>query len=107
MKQIVLTILFIGLLQISFAQNKFQYAIIESTERQGLLISLDGKEKQTIEIDKDELKSIGLHNHLILQIKKMEDEGWELFDTHVLAQTYNGNYMGAYWIYILRKKRDE
>ncbi len=90
---------FFGLLTGLQAQDKYKYAFMEAPSNpNSFIISIDGTELKTIEINKPELKSVGAYNLMIREVKIMEADGWELLDTHVIpiasstGQTFYYNF---------------
>ncbi len=65
------------------ARQKYDYAVISIKIRE-LFVAINGEEFKQIEVSKDEFQ----HNYFdpnpaLTQVNKMEEEGWELFDTEV------------------------
>ena len=106
-KQIRTTLLtglfFFGLLTGLQAQDKYAYTFIEVAGNV-IQISIDGKEKKEIEINKDDKKNLGYFNLAIREIKIMENEGWELFNTIIIPLDANGTTTDINYVYQLRKK---
>lgn len=87
------------------AQDKYHHAILEghSFLPRAFMISIDGTETKLIDVDKTELKTLGVTNLVIREIKKMEEDGWELLQTHLLVEptTSASGYM---FLYHFRKR---
>lgn len=70
------------------AQQKYSYAMMEAANSPMLMksisVSIDGSEVKNIDVPKGEIFSVGVYNIMIREVKKMEADGWELLDTHVV-----------------------
>ena len=82
-----------------FAQQKYEYASIAFSINTPKLSITDDKGYNVIEFSKDDRKSVWDMAPVFRQIKKMEDEGWELYDTQVSGEA------GQNLVFFLRKKR--
>lgn len=89
---------FFGLLTGLQAQDKYEFATITFfIPNKELGISINGTEYKNIPVSKDEVKSNWDTNAALKQVNKMQDEGWELFDT----ETVGANFI---YVFYLRKK---
>ena len=104
----LLTTLLFGLLTSLQAQDKYKYAFLDaSTKPKEFVISIDGNELKSIEIDKSELKTVGVQNLMIRAIKRMEADGWELFDTEIVPITNSSGTVFFDFVFQFRKKITE
>ena len=102
MKQLKTTLLAFALLftvNTLMAQEKYEYAIISMKHRE-LYIALDGKELLKVEVAKEDVKhSYFDPNPVLVQVNKMEDEGWEVMESEVY---FAGSLPG--YVFIMRRK---
>lgn len=81
------------------AQEKYDYAVISMKYRE-LFISINGEVFKEIPVDKNKIKNAYFDPNLALvEVNKMEEEGWELFDTEVY---FAGSATG--YAFIMRRK---
>lgn len=80
-KTTLLTVFFLfGLLTGIQAQDKYEFASVTQVGRIALDISIQGKAMESISLPKG-MQSYNEHQQLFDYISKMQDEGWEVFNT--------------------------
>ncbi len=106
--RILLLVIFIlvGPLTASQAQDKYDYAVITLNPYARIIgISINGTEFKEVKSQKDDLKDPKFDQPLmnpnlaLRELKKMTDEGWELFDTGT-----PGMGEAFFHVFYLRKK---
>jgi hypothetical protein len=98
-RTILLTgLFFFGLLTGLQAQDKYDYAVITfNPGLSKLFISVNNTDLKKIEVAKYDLKTLYFDMTPALnEVKKLNTEGWELFDTGTLASDF--------YLFHLRKK---
>ncbi|ABG59731.1 hypothetical protein [Cytophaga hutchinsonii] len=101
-KSILLTsILFLSILNNLQAQNKYDYAMVTYRFKDKIVeVDINGEVYTKIDVDvKENGNSYYLVSPALKQVKKMNNEGWELFDTAITEPN------GGYSIYLLFKKK--
>ena len=82
------------------AQEKYEYATITQFDAMNLRISIQGKPFEVQPLP----KGTGVFDHAILfdYVSKMQNEGWEVLQTH------EGAFNNVNWLmsFILRKKKN-
>ncbi len=71
---------FFALLSGLQAQDKYEFATVTQVSRINLEVSIQGKPLEIIPVA-NEIKYTGDHQQLFALIDKMQDEGWEVFNT--------------------------
>lgn len=64
------------------AQEKYDYLVIEAgSDVRRIYISKAGAEYKYIDLEKEETFKLGVVNMVMKEIRRLEDEGWELWDS--------------------------
>ncbi|MBI1288599.1 MAG: hypothetical protein GC178_13590 [Flavobacteriales bacterium] len=81
------------------AQEKHDYAVItHNTQHLKIIVSLNGEKAEEINIPKEDQINVYYDtNPGLKQVNKMEDDGWELFDTGTAGSGYT-------YVYYMRRK---
>lgn len=104
MKNLIFIILFATTISVASAQKQYDYAILEGDEFYDRFTLHINNTKDVTKFSRESLKSIGFYNLMILEIKKMEKNGWELFDLDSKVQTVNERALGYIHFYYFRKE---
>lgn len=108
-KTTLLTCLFIfGLLTGLQAQDKYEYAIISyAPTMNNITISISGNDFKTVDVDKSIKVKDRNFNPALIEVNKLCDNGWELFNTEATGMTDGVNYAVNIpnYIFYLRKKK--
>ena len=109
--QIQVLLLIVFLILESFnslqAQDKYEFAIISfSPEKQNITISIGSNKYEVVETDrKNKIKDRNF-NEVLAQVNKLQEQGWELFNTAVTGTALDipvvVNY--PYYLFYMRKK---
>jgi len=91
-------LLFLGLATGAQAQDKYEFATVTQLGFSDLMISIEGKPHEKLSLGK-EVKFGTDHAKLFDYISKMQDEGWEVLNTHESVSTS--------WLltFVLRRKK--
>lgn len=92
-------LLFLGLATGAQAQDKYELASVMQLGMYHLKISIEGKSLETQPLGKevkDPFDRVKLFDH----VRKMQDEGWELFNSH---ESGDGNASSL--TFVLRRKK--
>lgn len=104
-KTLLVTALFAFASLYTNAQAKYEYLIIESNNAVNYVyVYKGGVEFKKIDFDKAELSKVGILNMALREVQKLEDDGWELFDTEIMPFGTNNAIMVHF--YKFRKKRE-
>lgn len=106
MKAILTTLLFTAFLSNLIAQKQYNYAILEGDEYYDRFTLHINYTQTVTRLNKDSLKRMGFHNLMITRIKKMEKNGWELFETDSKIKYVNERPLGYIHFYYFRKEED-
>ncbi len=88
-----------------FAQDKYEYAVLNYTPRfRDLEVSINGTSYEKIPVSKDKVKSDGDVNAALAEINKMTSDGWELFNTDCTALNATNSTFYVYVFYLRKKK---
>ena len=102
MKKLLLAILLFVAFNAS-AQTKYDYATVSFVPLyRELEISIKGKEHFKTIVAKEEVKGFGDVSAAYKEIEKLENDGWELFDTD--ASNGSGANLRLYTFVLRRKK---
>ena len=86
-----------------FAQQKYEYAVIDYTpSARAIQISLNGVDFKKVDVPKETAKGFGDANPALIEVTKMEDQGWELFNS---TMSVGATYAEHIFVFYLRKKR--
>ncbi len=77
---LLITFFLFGLLTGLQAQEKYEFASVTQVSRVILEVSIQGKSMESISLPKG-IQSYNEHQQLFDYISKMQDEGWEVFNT--------------------------
>lgn len=106
MKTLLLTGFFAFVAMGANAQEKYDYILIDGPSNTAtILIYKNGEEIIKPYYSNEEAKSIGVANLCFKEVKKLEDSGWELFDTNIAPVTAGTGLVTIHYYYSLRKKR--
>ena len=82
------------------AQDKYDYALISyRTNYKFMEVSINGESYERIEVKESTVSTFTMDMQGLKQVKTMNNEGWELFDTNVTFMTSFNVYS-----YYLRRK---
>lgn len=101
---VLTSLIYLGLLTGLQAQEKYDFAIITyapSEFKDKLSVSYNSKSQEIIEISKS-TKDLKDTSPALEQISKMQDAGWELFDTNTITHPN----LGASYLFYMRKKKN-
>jgi len=91
-------LLFLGLATGAQAQDKYEFATVTQWNVTELKISFEGKPLEKLSLGK-EVRDPADHAKLFEYVSKMQDEGWEVFNSYELAS-------GALtFTFVLRRKK--
>jgi len=80
------------------AQDKYQYATITYAPMSKLIVvSINGAGFEEITVDKGDIKNTYDTNPALIQIAKLNKDGWELFNTSTVGSLTT-------YVFVLRKK---
>lgn len=98
----VLTLVLIGFSIPLNAQTKYDFAVVTYYPwGRDLMISLNGDKYSETKFDKDEIEGIGDVNIALREVQKMNENGWEVFETNT---TVADDHRLVYTFYLRRKK---
>ncbi|MCF8258156.1 MAG: hypothetical protein K9J06_11415 [Flavobacteriales bacterium] len=92
-------LLFLGLATGAQAQDKYEFASVTQWGASILQVSIEGKPLEKLPLGK-EADGNADHRKLFELVSKMQDEGWEVFNSH---ESGYGN--AAIFSFVLRRKK--
>lgn len=103
-KKIILPIvLLIACSLTSTAQTQYEYAVITyHTSQRYLSISIKGEIYKEINVGKNESKGSSDANPAILEVQRMNEEGWEVFEANSES---TGLHTSGIHIFFLRREK--
>lgn len=102
-KSIILFFLFIGINFISFGQEQSEIAVINYIPySKDVQISINGTDFRTYLAPEEQAKGKGNVNPGLIEVNKMAQDGWYLFDTNV---TSVANTAIIIYTFILKRKK--
>jgi len=104
-KTILLTAIFVfGLLTGLQAQEKYEFAIVSFYGYDMTIeISIDGKDFKSIKVPKTEKMGWRDANPVLKEIKNMNNEGWEIFNTGITSGSTADN---VNYTFFLKRRRN-
>ncbi len=92
-------LVFLGLAAGAQAQDKYEFASVRQYGASELLITIEGKPYEKLPLGK-EAKHWTDHSQLFNHVSKMQDDGWEIFNSHESVATN-----GVIFSFVLRRKK--
>jgi hypothetical protein len=97
-----------GLLTGIQAQDKYEFAILSySPYHQNITISIGSQKYEVVEVNENNKLKDRNFNAVLAEVNKLQDQGWELFNTQTtgMGTDMNINFNTSNYVFYMRKKK--